>query len=39
MKLVVRKECVAYLDTLALWQTDPWLLMADNEDVAFSGSE
>lgn len=29
----------SYLDTLALWQTDPWLLLANDEDVAFSGSE
>jgi hypothetical protein len=28
-----------YLDTLALRQTDPWLLAADDEDVAFSGSK
>jgi hypothetical protein len=27
------------LDTLALGQTDPWLLLADDEDVALSGSE
>lgn len=30
---------ITYLDTLALWQTDPWLLLSDDEDVAFSGSE
>jgi hypothetical protein len=29
----------AYLDTLALWQTDPWLLLADDKDVAFPCSE
>jgi hypothetical protein len=28
-----------YLDTLALGQTDPWLLLSDDEDVGFSGSE
>lgn len=29
----------AYLDTLALWQTDPWLILANNEDVILSSSE
>lgn len=29
----------AYLDTLALGQTDPWLLLANDEDVVLSGSE
>jgi hypothetical protein len=29
----------AYLDTLALGQRNPRLLLADNEDVALSGSE
>ena len=28
-----------YLDTLALGQTYPWLFAADDEDVAFPGSE
>jgi len=28
-----------YLNTFALWQTDPWLLLTDDEDVAFSRSE
>jgi len=27
------------LDTLALWQRNPWLLGADNEDVGLTGSE
>jgi hypothetical protein len=27
------------LDTLALWQRDPWLLGTDDEDVALTGSE
>jgi len=27
------------LDTLALWQRDPWLLGTDDEDVVFSSSE
>jgi hypothetical protein len=27
------------LDTLALGQTDPWLFLANDEDVAFSGCE
>ena len=30
---------IAYLDTLALRQTDPWLLLANDEDVALAGSE
>ena len=30
---------MTYLDTLALWQTDPRLLLADDEDVAFSRGE
>ena len=29
----------AYLDTLALGQADPWLLLADDEDVVLTGSE
>lgn len=29
----------SYLDTLALGQTDPWLILADDENVGFSGSE
>jgi len=27
------------LDTLALWQTDPWLLLANDENVALTGGE
>lgn len=27
------------LDTLALWQRDPWLLSTDNEDVVLTGGE
>jgi hypothetical protein len=27
------------LDTLALWQRDPWLLGTDDEDVVLTGSE
>jgi len=27
------------LDTLALWQRDPWLLRSDNENVSLTGSE
>jgi len=27
------------LNTLALWQGDPWLLMTDDEDIALTGSE
>jgi len=27
------------LDTLALWQRDPWLLGTDDEDVALTGGE
>ena len=27
------------LDTLALWQRDPWLLRTNDEDVAFTGSK
>jgi len=27
------------LDTLALWQRDPWLLRTDNENVGFSGGK
>ena len=27
------------LDTLALWQRDPWLLRSDNENVGLTGSE
>ena len=27
------------LNTLALWQRDPWLLRSDNENVSFTGSE
>jgi len=27
------------LHTLALWQRDPWLLLADDENVALTGSE
>lgn len=38
-KPVNRRFGITYLDTLALWQTDPWLLLTDDEDVAFSGSE
>jgi len=34
-----KKRRMTYLNTLALWQTDPWLLLADDEDVALSGSE
>jgi len=34
-----QRYSMTYLNTLALWQTDPWLLLADDEDVAFSGSE
>jgi hypothetical protein len=29
----------SYLDTLALWQADPWLLLSDDENVTFTGSE
>jgi hypothetical protein len=29
----------AYLYTLALWQTDPWLFAANDENVAFTGSK
>lgn len=29
----------SYLDTLALGQTDPWLLLANDEDVVLSGGE
>ena len=32
-------EQFAYLDTLALWQTDPWLFTANDEDVALTGCE
>jgi len=31
--------CNGKLDTLALWQRDPWLLGTDNKDVVLSGSE
>jgi hypothetical protein len=30
---------IAHLDTLALRQTDPWLLLANNEDVALAGGK
>jgi hypothetical protein len=30
---------IAYLDTFALWQTDPWLLLANDEHIAFTGGE
>jgi hypothetical protein len=31
--------CDGKLDTLALWQRDPWLLGTDNENVVLTGSE
>jgi hypothetical protein len=31
--------CNSELDTLALWQRDPWLLRTDDENVALTGSE
>jgi len=31
--------CNGKLDTLALWQRDPWLLRSDDENVALTGSE
>ena len=34
-----RRELMAYLDTLALGEGDPGLLLADDEDVALTGSE
>ena len=30
---------IAHLDTFALRQTDPWLLLANNEDVALTGGK
>ena len=33
------KESMAHLDTLALGEGDPGLLLADDEDVALTGSE
>jgi hypothetical protein len=30
---------IAYLDTLALRQADPWLLLADDEHITFTGGE
>lgn len=39
MGRAISRADYSYLDTLALWQTDPWLLLANDEDVAFSGSE
>ena len=30
---------ISYLDTLALGQTDPWLFLTNDEDVAFPCSE
>ena len=32
-------DALAYFDTLALRQTDPRLLLSDNEDIRFSGSK
>jgi len=29
--------CDCKLNTLALWQTDPWLLLANDENVSFPG--
>lgn len=34
-----RMAFCAYLDTFALGQTDPWLLLSDNENVRLAGSE
>ena len=35
----MQRKCRTYLDTLALWQRDPWLLTTNDEDIAFTGSE
>jgi len=31
--------CITNLDALALWQGDPWLVLADDENIAETGSE